>query len=171
MLCFHGCHPLSLPQVGLMQSITLPAGAAQVDDGFRLGLLTVAIRAAARAAELEAERPDSYDVATRGLRRALNSLGPAPEGGEKRTKGGPRARKGGASAAPSGAAALSAVALPAEVEALRVETLTVMEKAAAAAVAARRPLVGKASTSSVSSRVPAKEFNPRCGPTPIDTYA
>ena len=64
-----------------MKCITLPAGPsaasqeATTDDGFKLGLMRVALHATARAAELEAECADSYDVVTRGARSALEALG------------------------------------------------------------------------------------------------
>ena len=144
-----------------MQSITIPAGTSHaVDDSFRLGILRVAILAAARFAELEADRPDSYDTATRGLRRALASLAATPSQHSHPQKG----SKGGSAATP--------MSLPPEIESLRVEVLGAMDKTSAEAVAARRPLVSKASSSS-SRAVPAKEFNPRCvygSSTPINSY-
>jgi nucleolar protein 14 len=130
-------------QVSLMKSITLPAGpasgtpdpsAAQGDDGFKLGLLRIALHAAARSAELCSEHPDAYDLTTRGLRSALSALG---------------AHKG--------------IELPPELELLRKDVLGKMVKTAEASLSARVPLARKAPSGGASAAAAAvrREFNPR----------
>lgn len=85
-LITHSSLTSSPSQIDLLKSITLPAGPSSgrttaapsgvdVEDGFKLGLMRIAVHAAARAAELSSDYPDAYDISTRGLRSALSELG------------------------------------------------------------------------------------------------